>query len=833
MMNQDQLEPLSEENVPGGRLLRMSDGSAVLEPEEDANLPTKMGNEDLRQFNVNMALHLPTIELSRIGGTIKEDVDDDFRSQRPYMQATATAMRQLALQITNRVSKEGSSTEGGLAFTSGVYSMAFFESCMDLVLTAKNTLFKENDMVNPVIIGRDSDESDDLSERMKDWFNYYLTYDLKDFRQEAARALFWAVVAGYAYKKVYFDPIRQKPVSLVIPITQFAINRQHSSHHSSTRKTQLYTISEKELHIRRSMGLYIDTEVQLADKDDLDGDDVLNVLRAMQGIEESDTQRKETYRIAETHIELYIEHDPYSPEEKLPSPYIVTWDKTSGNVLSIHRNWKEEDPHRQPNCFFVCYNMLPSLDGEGYGMVNYAANQAQAATLVTRELLLGGVYANFPGGVYSQGLRIEGNEIRPDPGQFVPIATGSQRIQDCFMTLPYKEPSPALFSLLTALEEGIRKPSTIINQKISEMAGNAPASSTLALLESYHKVPNAIMQSFYESFGQELELFRQQFYDWLPEGQPYPFPVAGGSHAMMKQDFNPQIKVMPSGEPNLQNSSYRLIRAEIVKGSADAQPQLHDMRAVYAEFYKNMGLNQAVIEKILLPKPEPEQEPPAKDPQSENSDMMQGKPVKVYMWQDHDAHEAVHAMVLNDPSQQAIWPNVHAHIQVHKAEKMMIQMFNAIGMDVPQDPAQIPPEAQNQIAQALAQIANQQQQEQQQQQPIDPSMVALEKVEADREAAQLRAQTEHMRMEAQERIEKEKAEVKEVEMRLSQMQADNQMRLDELKIQLEIAQAHQSLEKQEKEIALKEVNMYKEILAHSNDALHKEKLLAQSLDSEE
>lgn len=796
-------EPI--EVVQGNTVIKkFPDGSAVVE-----ELPPQgeKSFQDPNNHDENLAATLPSHIVKLLGYSLCDAIEEDVESQEDYLESIADVIKYLGIMPPQTNESEDLPFKGA----STIYSMALFESALDLLASAMASLLPSNSIVDCVINGEASDEIKDRAYRKKTYFNYYLSRVAVEFKKEHKRALFWAIITGSCYKKVYIDPILGRPTSMYISPEDFIVNREFSTHLAASRKTHILHMDEREVEIRKKEGIYVDEKVFTIDTQ---GEEsvVKEQLNEIAGYSPTYNTKDNSYKIYECHVDYRIKEDILAPEFDLPLPYIISIDAESKKILRIQRNWESGDFLKKKKEYFVNYSMLPSLDGEGYGLMHYGGRQAEAATSITRQLINAGTYANFPGGVYMSGIRLENNNLRPAPGEFVPVQTGGLPVGQAIEALPYKEPSPALSGLLEKIEDGIRKPSAIINQKVAEMTPRAPMGSVLAMLESLQKVPNAILQGFHESFQHELMLFNERFAEWMPEGGHYPFKVPEGEMAIMRNDFLDNIVVIPASDPALQNSTYRFMQSEIILNQARQNADIHNLRYAYEYFYKNMGLSPEDIQN-LLPKPKEAEETIPLDPITENQNLMTGKPAKAGIAQDHDAHELVHSLISSDPNATPeIKAAAQAHIQEHKALKFLVDMQAQIGFEMPEDSAKIPVEQQNKIAVAAAEVAKQQleqmQQEQaanQPQQPIDPAIVMMEEVKQRAQQAQAKHEVDMLKLE----IEREKlmAEQEKTQAQFEEKQRELQAKLEveQLKAELENKDIELNHVIKEKDLALKEI----------------------------
>ncbi len=792
-----------EESQGNSMVMRFPDGSAIVGNRNQLD----ESQQNPHDHDQNLALVLPEYVLKDIGNSLKMAIQEDISSQETYLEGVGRIIELLGIQLTGEANKEDLPFKGATS----IYSMALFESALDLLATAMSSLFPSAGMVDSVILGESDQELRDVSYRKSAFFNYFLTQIAKEFKKESKRTLLWAILCGSCYKKVYIDPVLGRPTSMFIRPEDFIVNCSYSTHLAASRKTQILHIDGRDLQIRKLTGLYRDISIMKQDSYREEDSEIQDSLDEISGRTHELYKDDEIYRVYESHVDYRLKEDILAPEYDLPLPYVISIDEKSGNVLSIRRNWDKNDFLKKKREYFVNYSLLTSLEGEGYGLVNYAGRMAEAATSITRQLINTGTYANFPGGVYQAGIRLENNNLRPAPGEYVPIQTGGLPIRDAIDSLPYKEPSPALKELLNMIEDNIKKPSAIINSKVAEMAPRAPMGSVLAMLESMQKVPNAILQGFHESFQEELMLFNERFKEWLPDNKPYPFRVPGGEHAIVKSDFENNVMVVPSSDPSLQNSSYRFMQSEIILTNAQKGADIHNMRFAYEYFYKNMGLSPEDIQQLLpppAPPAPPEEGPKPQDPITENQHLMTKKPVKAGIDQDHQAHMTVHSMLAENPDQE-ISSAAKAHIAEHQALQFLVEMQAKMGFEMPEDPMQIPPEMQNKIAIKAAHIVQKEMEEQKAatppppEPPLDPARVELEAVHSQAESARekheierQKLQLEHYKLEREYEIQEQKlvqqAHIEELKSALDdkKMELENAVRERDLAIK-EAKELHQ------------------------------------------
>ncbi len=777
------------------------DGSAAIGMmDEDQEAP----QVPIDDHNANLAEFLNEQDLKDIAGSISEMIENDIQSQEQFFQANAKTIEYLGLDLSSNQAGDDLPFKGAAS----VYSAAMFESALDIVTNAKTAIYPSTNMVDTVILGEAAQELQDIAYRMKTYFNYYFDDVAKEFRKEAMRAMFWAVISGSVYKKVYICPVLGRPVSQFIPIEDFIVNRSYSSHLSASRRTHILHINEREYKMRVSSGMYRDVSIMKDDNYGYEDSEIQQQLDQISGFEHtSDLQGDSGYTIYECHIDYYIKQDPMCSPRKISLPYVISIDKESSKVLSIRRNWDENNELKQKKEYFVNYSMLPSLDGEGYGLTNYATRLAEAATSMERQLINAAIFSNFPGGVYQSGMRLENNNLRPAPGEFVPLATGGTPLNQAVMPFRYGDTSAVLLELKNGIEDSIRKPSAIINQKIMDLPSRAPQGTVLAIIENLHRLPNALMQGWHESFALELELFRDRFADWFGD-EPYPFMVPGGQHVIMKSDFQTDIKVRPSSDPSQKNSAYRFMLSEIVVNHAKEMPQLFNTKFAFQYYLKNLGVPEDDIKQLLSPPETPP--PPPLDPISTMMAVMQGKPVAAAPWQDHDAYiSIIDSWMQMNPQNPAV-PAAQALKTQHEALKYMVNTYAQLGMQPPEDPSQVPPEMQNQMAIAVAQMKQQEAQQAAAQSgvpaepPLDPAKVQLEDVHLRAQMTHEQHEIDIMRIEMEQKKYDMEFSLKERELSVETQIKALKQNIEEQKLELSFMKQHHEQELKERDQSLKE-----------------------------
>lgn len=770
-------DDVPEEGLEENGIKKFPDGSIAIDG--DSYPVQRTLDED--DHDQNLAEILDESVLLQIGNSLRQSIEEDKESQAPYFQNIANLINLLGIKSAT----SGAENADGIPEAN---STALFETWLHYIATVMGAIFPSKGAVDAVILGEEDEKLKNLSYRITAFFNFFLYQIDKGFEKELKRTVAWSIFDSI-YSKVFIDPVLGRPTHRMIKPEDFIVNRDLSSHLCASRKTQVHRMDKREFELRKILREYRDIEIMPTSLDGTDNviqeelDDIIGYERSGGG------NTPDFYEIYECHVEYRIKEDPSAKDIEIPLPYIITLDAHSAKVLRIQRNWKKEDYLKKNREYFINWSLLPALDGEGYGLNQYAAQSAQTASTIMRQLIMAGMYSNFPGGVYAAGLTLEENDIRPAPGQFVKLQTGGISLDQAIMPLPYKEPSGALNDLKNQIEDNIRKPSAIINDAISEMAPRAPAASVLAMLENYQRVPNFVIQGYHKSFELMLGLFKDRFAEWLPEGQPYPFLVPGGKHVIMRSDFEEHVQIVPSNDPSLQNSMYRFMRAEVILNNARQDPDIHDLKYANELFYKNLGISPEEISK-LLPDEEEEEEPVPLDLVTENQNFLNKIPVVAGIEQEQDAHIMGHGALLNNPSAQQdpeIIAAIQAHIREHEALKLLINFQAITGMHMPEDPAEVPMDVQNQISVAAAQMAMQQQQ--QQQASPDPMTVQAQAALTEAQASMEEVRVIEMRAQLEAENKKLQLMLEQQKLELDKYKFDAELPLKEAELQIKFSKS--------------------------------------------
>jgi hypothetical protein len=649
--------------------------------------------DDEEGFDDNLADYLSSGELAQICGDLIADIDADISSRKDWMQTYVDGLELLGMKIEER----SEPWEGAC----GVYHPLLSEA---LVKFQAETVMETIPAAGPVktqIIGKETPEKVASADRVQQDMNYQIMDKMPEFRPEHERMCWGLGLSGNAFKKVYFDIQLNRQTSIFVPAEDLIVPYGASNLQTAERVTHVMRKTENELRHLQVAGFYRDVELG---EPSTDFDDVEKKIAEKMGFSATSDDR---YKILE--IQVNLDLPGFEDPEGLALPYIVTIEKGTQTVLSIRRNWRPEDETKQNRNHFVHYGYVPGFGFYCFGLIHLVGAFAKSGTSLIRQLVDAGTLSNLPGGFKTRGLRVKGDDTPIAPGEFRDVDVPSGVLKDNIMPLPYKEPSQVLYSLLgTIVEEG-RRFASAADLQISDMSANSPVGTTLAILERTLKVMSAVQARVHYSLKQELCLLRDIIRDYTPEEYSYE-PQEGGRFA--KQSDYDNVDVIPVSDPNAATMSQKVVQYQAALQLAQQAPQLYNMALLHRQMLDVLGIKDA---KKLIPL---EDDKKPMDPVTENMNLMNMKPVKAFLYQDHEAHIQVHMNAIKDPklaqmigqnpNAQAIGAAAMAHINEHLAFAYRKQMQDLMGIPLPtgEEDDGIPRDMEIQVAAMAAQASN-------------------------------------------------------------------------------------------------------------------------------
>jgi len=721
--------------------ITLSDGSMEITLIPDGN------EADLMGFDANLAEALDDSELQELAQDLVGLIDADVDSRKDWADTFVKGLDVLGFKYEERTDP----WEGAC----GVYSTVLAEAAIRFQAETMSETFPAAGPVRVKVLGEETPEKAEAAERVKADMNYELTERMVEYRPEHERMLYSLGLAGSAFKKVYYDPSLGRQVAIYIPAEDVIVPYGASHIETAERVTHVMRKTKNELKKLQAMGFY--KEVDLGDPQPFHTD--IEKRKAEEGgYSITDDDR---YAIYEVHADLIIDGID-EDEEEIAKPYVVTIERGTGNVLAIRRNWSEEDPLMLKRQHFVHYVYVPGFGFYGLGLIHIIGGYARAGTSLIRQLVDAGTLSNLPGGLKSRGLRIKGDDTPIEPGEWKDVDVPSGSIRDNIMPLPYKEPSQTLLALLNQITTEGRRLGAISDMNISDMSANAPVGTTLALLERTLKPMAAVQARVHYAMKQEFKMLKTIMSEYAPTEYDY-IPMRGEVSARVADYM--MVDVIPVSDPNSSTMAQRVVQYQAVLQMSQQAPQIYDLPQLHRQMIEVLGVKNA--DKLV---PTQDDLKPT-DPVSENMDALVGKPMKAFIYQDHEAHMATHQSFMQDPmvaqmigqnpQGQAIMAALQAHLAQHLGFQYRKQIEEKMGAPLPAPNEDLPENIEVTLAQLMAKAGTQLTQGKQQQQA--------------QQAAQQQAQDPLFQLQQKEVAIKEQ----EVQLKAQKNAADIQIRMSE------------------------------------------------------
>jgi len=743
-----------------------------------------MPETDAEDFSDNLAEYMDESELQKIGSDLIEMVDTDINSRKEWVEMYVKGLDVLGMKYEER-------TEPWLG-ACGVFSTVLTEAAVRFQSETIIETFPAQGPVKTEIIGAIDKLKEEAAERVKDDMNYRLTEGMPEYRPEHERLLYSLGLAGAAFKKVYYDPTLGRQASIFIPAEDVIIPYGASSAMTSERVTHIMRKTKNDIRKLQVSGFYVDKEL---------GEplqfytDVEKKKAEDQGYNLNDDDR---YQIYEIHVDYDL--PGYEDEDGIALPYVITLERGTTEILSIRRNWDENDQHRLKRQHFVQYTYVPGFGAYGLGLIHLIGGYARAGTSIIRQLVDAGTLSNLPGGLKTRGLRIKGDDTPIQPGEFRDVDVPSGSVKENIMALPYKEPSQVLLALLNQITDEGRRLGSIADMNISDMSANAPVGTTLALLERQLKTMSAVQARVHYSMKQEFKLLKEIIRDYMPEDYEY-MPVFGTPQAK-KADYD-MVDVIPVSDPNSATMAQRIMQYQAVIQLAQGAPQIYNLPLLHRQMIEVLGVKNAdklvPIDDDMTPR----------DPVSENMSFLTGKPTKAFIYQDHDAHIAVHTSMMQDPvimSQigqnpmaQQMQAAIMAHVAEHVAFQYRTKIEQRLGATLPMPDTEMPEDIEVQLSKLVAQAAKQ--------------LLEIDKGQVAQQQAQQKMQDPVVQMQQTElQIKQQDAQTK-----AQKVQGDLAIKQSELQLKMQQAQQSQgqdpsiAAQQQQQKIAMEAMKKQSEI----------------------
>ena len=689
-------------------------------------------------FDSNLADYIESDVLGRLASQLNGDFESDRNSRADWARSYTRGLDLLGLKADDRTTPWPGAC--------GVYHPILAEAVVRFQSQAVMELFPASGPVKTKIIGEITDQKEEQALRIQQHMNYLLTEKMTEFRPETEQMLFSLPLAGSSFKKVYYDPNMGRVCSNFVPAEDFVVSYGASDLQTASRYTHVMRKSKNDIRKLQVAGLYRDIELS---PNAPEYSDIQEKYDELEG--ESPTyEHDDRYVLLEMHVDLDLEgyEDVDDDEEQtgIALPYVVTLVKGGSSVLSIRRNWYEDDSLRMKRLHFVHYQYMPGLGFYGFGLTHLIGGIAKSATSLLRQLVDAGTLSNLPGGLKSRGLRIKGDDSPIMPGEFRDVDVPGGAIKDNITFLPYKEPSNVLHALLGEIVEEGRRFASMTDLKLADMKQDAPVGTTLALIERSMKVMSAIQARLHDAMRKELILIAGIVRDYAEDEYEY---KADDKEAIKSDDFDGRVDIIPVSDPNAATMSQRIMQYQAALQLSQSAPQMYDLPELHRQMLDVLGIQDA--EKII---PLSKEMKPL-DPVSENMDVLNGKPLKAFIRQDHEAHIQVHMAAIQDPKIQqlvsqspmasVVGAAMASHVQEHLGFMYRREIEKQLGLELPPPGTELPEDVEAKLSRLIAEAAerlfnknvSEAQQEKAQEQMQDP-MFQLQKQELELRAADIK-----------------------------------------------------------------------------------------------
>jgi hypothetical protein len=766
------LEELEFEMPDSDKVTTMAteDGEVIIEFADDLAFEGDGDGETVDvPHDTNFAEVLEDGELESLASGLVDEFMSDRSSRKEWAQAYIKGLDLLGMKIEDRtIPWQGAS---------GVFHPMLAEAVVRFQAQAMSEMMPASGPVNTKIIGKMTREKFEQSVRVKNELNYLITEEMVEYRDEMEQMTFRLPLAGSAFKKIYYDPLLERPVAAFVPAEDFIIAYGASNLESCPRYTHIMKKDPNEVLKLQVSGFYRDVDLPDAAAESSEIQEKYDELEGNE-VSLSDDDRR---TLLEMHADIDLP-EPFADPDGIARPYVITIDLTSRTILSIRRNWYEDDARKRKRMHFTHYSYLPGLGFYGTGLIHLIGGLAKSATSIMRQLVDAGTLSNLPAGLKTRGMRIKGDNGPLTPGEFRDVDVPSGAIRDNIFPLPFKEPSGVLYSLLGNIVDEGRRIGSVADIQVGDMSANAPVGTTLALMERSMKVMSGVQARMHAAMHKELRILARVVHDFMPD--EYAYEVIGDFSRLA--DFDAKtVDVIPVSDPNASTMAQRIVQYQAALQLAQQAPQLYDMGKLHRQMLEVMGIQDA-DQIIKLP-----DDIAPKDPVSENMAILKQEPVKAFLYQDHEAHLAVHMAAMQDPKLQqivgqspfaaAIQSAMMAHITEHVAFQYRKELEKQLGVPLPPEDEPLPEDIEVQLSQATAMAAQK----------------LLQNNQA--EAAQQQAEEEAQNPLTQ--IQMKELEIKDRAQALKEKIAEHEMGLEKAKLELDMANKAANIEVQRERIA--------------------------------
>jgi len=652
----------------------MAEGMDIeITPDEDGGMTVDFDPQDQRgqsdDFYMNLAEEMPERELGRISGELLGEYDANKAGRQDWEDAYANGLELLGFNYEERTQP--------FRGASGVTHPLLAEAATQFQAQAFNELLPASGPVRTTIMGGETREKQQQSQRVRQFMNYYITNVMEEYTPELDQMLFYLPLAGSTFKKVYYDETLNRAVSKFVPAEHLVVPYETSDLESCPNITQSIRMSLNDLRKKQVAGFYLDIPVIPAQGD---SNSVSDEIDNIDGV--SSSQIDYDCTILECHVDLdlegYEDTDEDGEATGIKIPYVVTISQDNGQILSIRRNYREDDEKRKKIQYFVHYKFLPGFGFYGLGLIHTIGGLSRTATAALRQLIDAGTLSNLPAGFKARGLRIRDDDNPLQPGEFRDVDAPGGAIRDSLMPLPFKGPDQTLFNLLGFVVDAGQRFATITDMKVGDGNQQAAVGTTIALLEQGSRVMSAVHKRLHYAMKLEFKLLAKVMAEFLP--QEYPYSIEGADTSVMATDFDDRVDVVPVSDPNIFSQAQRIALAQTKLQLAGAAPEMHNMYEVYQDMYDALGVKD--VDRIM--RRIPDEEPAPKDPAQENIDVMDMIPLQAFEGQEHEAHIMAHMVFGSTPligsmpaMAMALQKHIMEHVKIAARERAAVQFIQS------------------------------------------------------------------------------------------------------------------------------------------------------------
>ena len=675
---------------PDSVAISTEDGGMVIDFDPQEDRPES-------EFGSNLVDFIDESELDRIGSDLVSQFNMDRDSRKEWEETYTKGLDQLGLKIEERTQPWNGAC--------GVFHPMLSEAVIRFQSQAIAEIFPAGGPVKTKIVGKITEDKEKQAQRVEDYMNYLLTHEMAEYRTETEKLLFSLPLAGSAFRKVYYDPNLGRPSGIFVPSEDVVVNYGASDLDTCDRATHVMRMSFNDIRKMQVNGFYRDVEINNGSRTYSDVQEKYDELTG--------EMQNDAYDQRHTVLEMQVNLDLVGFEDEvngMPTgialPYVVTIDYPSGIILSIRRNYYEDDPQKKRRSHFVHYQYLPGIGFYGFGLIHMIGGLAKSATSLLRQLVDAGTLSNLPGGLKARGLRIKGDDTPIMPGEFRDVDVPGGAIKDNITFLPYKEPSGTLYSLLQNIVEEGRRFASISDMKVSDMNSQAPVGTTLALLERNMKVMTAVQARLHASMRKEFDILVTVIKDFGDPSYPY---ETDEEEEIKATDFDKRVDVMPVSDPNAATMAQRIMQYQAAFQLSQSAPEMYDLKELHRQMLDVLGIQD--VDDIV---PDDDDIPPV-DPVSAVQNIINSKPVKAFDFQDHDAHiqtvasaqdnPEIQRLVGQSPNAPAILAAGSAYILDHLTMKYRDEVEKEMGIELPPMGEPLPADIEKRISELVAEAS--------------------------------------------------------------------------------------------------------------------------------